>query len=240
MSVLQGDCRVLLAEMTDESADCIVADPPYGQTALVWDRVVSGWQTAARRVLKRAGSMWVFGTLRSFMLARDAFEGWTLSQDVVWEKHTGSGFAVDRFRRVHEQVALFYRSDARWADVYKAPQFTLDATARKVHAKATRLPHTGTIGAHVYETAEGDPRHMRSVLHVRSCHRKGIHPTQKPVDLLKPLIAYSCPPGGLVVDLFAGSGAVGVACRETDRRYIGLELDPDFARAALAAEGGAP
>ena len=78
---------------------------------------------------------------------------------------------------------------------------------------------------------------MRSVLAIRNCHGRAIHPTEKPVALLEILIRTNCPAGGLVGDWFAGSGAAGEACRMTGRRYIGCELDPgmaDRARSRLA------
>lgn len=73
--ILIGDCREVLAGLPADSADCIIADPPYGQTALAWDRWPSGWPAAVRRVLKPSGSMWCFGSLRMFMDRRDEFSG---------------------------------------------------------------------------------------------------------------------------------------------------------------------
>jgi site-specific DNA-methyltransferase (adenine-specific) len=72
--------------------------------------------------------MWVFGSTRMFLEHFSEFSGWKLSQDIVWEKHNGSGFFNDRFRRVHETVLHFYRDDAQWGDVFKAPQFTTAAS----------------------------------------------------------------------------------------------------------------
>lgn len=206
-------CRAV-EQLEPESFDCIIADMPYGQTSLKWDKWVHGWPSLVRPLLKPSGSMWVFGTLRCLMdHAEDFRSGWRLSQDIVWEKQNGTGFQVDRFRRVHEQAALFYRDDARWDDVYKCPQFTYDAKAKRVHAKTRNIAHTGKIGPHVYEREEGGPRLMRSVMPIRSCHRQGKHPTQKPEALYEPLLRYACPPGGRVLDPFAGSGTTGAAAR---------------------------
>ena len=73
---------------------------------------------------------------------------------------------------------------------------------------------------------------MRSVIYVRNCHGRAIHPTEKPSALLEILIRTSCPEGGLLGDWFAGSGAAGEACRLSGRRYIGCEIDPDMAERA--------
>ncbi len=75
---------------------------------------------------------------------------------------------------------------------------------------------------------------MRSVIYVRNCHGRAIHPTEKPSALLEILFRTSCPEGGLVGDLFAESGAAGEACRLSGRRYLGCEIDPDMAAKARA------
>src|SRR5258708_5604831 len=102
--ILTGDCRDVLAGLPAESVHCVVADPPYGETSLAWDRAVAGWVAAIDRVLAPTGSMWVFGSLRSFMEAArtDEMRGWSVAQDIIWEKHNGSNAFADRFRRVHE------------------------------------------------------------------------------------------------------------------------------------------
>jgi site-specific DNA-methyltransferase (adenine-specific) len=89
---------------------------------------------------------------------------------------------------------------------------------------------------------------MRSVIYVRNCHGRAIHPTEKPSALLEILIRTSCPQGGLVGDWFAGSGAAGEACRLSGRHYLGCETDAamaERARSRIAAVlpfhgGGAP
>jgi site-specific DNA-methyltransferase (adenine-specific) len=97
----------------------------------------------------------------------------------------------------------------------------------------------GHIEAGHYVSQDGGPRLMRSVLAVRSCHGYAEHPTQKPIDLLTPLIEYSCPPGGLVLDPFMGSGSTLVAARQSGRRAIGIEIargDCETAVARLAQQ----
>ena len=231
--VLTGDCRALMP--AHGPFDMILADPPYGDTSLAWDRRVDGWLPLARSALKPSGSLWVFGSLRSFMATADQFAGAGLrhAQEIVWEKQNGSAFHADRFKRVHELAAQFYRSDAPWASVYNIVQTTPDATARTVRRK-TRPPHTGHIEAGHYISEDGGPRLMRSVIYARNCHGRAIHPTEKPSPLLEILIRTSCPPGGLVGDWFAGSGAAGEACRLSGRRYLGCEIDPGMAARASA------
>lgn len=228
-----GDCREIMPDLGP--FDMILADPPYGDTSLAWDKRVEGWLERARASLKPSGSMWVFGSMRFFMVSADDFKaaGWRYAQDVVWEKHNGSGFHADRFKRVHEHAVHFYRSDAPWEGVFNDVQTTPDATARTVCRKK-RPAHTGHIDAAHYVSEDGGPRLMRSVIYMRSMHGRAIHPTEKPAPFLEILVRTSCPEGGTVGDWFAGSAAAGEACQMTGRKYIGCDIDADMAAKAQA------
>lgn len=219
-----GDCREVLPSLGVEP-DLTVADPPYNQTSLTWDSWPEGW--TAIDGLGR--SMWCFGSLRMFMDRRNDFLSWNLSQDIVWEKHNGSSFHADRFRRVHEQAAHFYRGE--WESVYAHPPKTMDATARTVRRKQ-RPPHMGHIEAGSYESHDGGPRLMRSVIYARSMHRSATNETQKPEALVAPLVDYACPIGGLIVSPFCGSGTDLVIARLTRRRAIGIDVRESQCEAA--------
>jgi site-specific DNA-methyltransferase (adenine-specific) len=157
--------------------------------------------------------------------------GWRYAQDVVWEKNNGSGIAADRFRRVHEHAVHLYGADAPWAGVYNDVQTTPDAKAKSVR-RSNKPRHFGKLGSCEYTSLDGGPRIMRSVIEMKSMHGRAIHPTEKPSSLIEVLIRTSCPPGGLVGDFFAGSGAAGEAAIFSGRRYIGAELDPEMAQRA--------
>jgi site-specific DNA-methyltransferase (adenine-specific) len=222
--ILVGDCRELMPARAPY--DMILADPPYGDTSLKWDKRVRGWLPLAYHSLKPTGSMWAFGSMRFFMLtARDFWRsGWRVAQDIVWEKHNGSSSSADRFRRVHEHAVHFYRKCDSWANIYNDPQVTNDATARTLRRKQ-RPEHWGKIGGASYESNDGGPRLMRSVIYMPSMHGRAIHPTEKPASLIETLIRASCPRGGVVGDFFAGSGSGAEACRRTERRYAGCDVD---------------
>lgn len=225
VTLLHGDATELVPALVDVglAVDCVVTDPPYGETSLEWDRWPTGWPS-----LMPGTSMWCFGSMRMFLDRAADFAGWSLSQDVVWEKHNGSGFMADRFRRVHEHALHWYRGP--WSEVYKDPQVTHDATARTVRSKR-RPVHMGDIDRTPYVSVDGGPRLMTSVLYAPSMHHRAIHPTEKPTSVLEPLIAYSSPPGGLVLDPFAGSGSTLDAARATGRRAIGIEAREDYCEA---------
>lgn len=232
--LILGDCRSVAPDLIGE-AHLVLADPPYAATSLLWDREVAGWHGVAASYVREEGSLWLFGNLKSIVRDWGPLDaaGMRYAQDIVWEKHNGSSFHADRFRRVHEHVAHFYRKDTPWRRVWRDVLTTPDATARTVRRKR-RPPHMGNIGRSTYASQDGGPRLMRSVLQVRSCHGRAIHPTEKPTGVLETIIRHSCPEGGLVVDMFAGSASAAEACMNLKRRYVGFEVDATIRDRALA------
>jgi site-specific DNA-methyltransferase (adenine-specific) len=225
-----GDCREVLPVL-GVTADCIIADPPYSATSLAWDRWPDGWLEVAAQATR---SMWCFLPRREFVeppFRGQEFHaaGWRFSQPGVWEKHVGSGFAADRLKQVHEEFGHWYQG--RWRDVYhEAPRVQVDYRTKGSSGRQ-RPQHTGNIAFTPW--SDDGTRIIRSVIRARSMWRRGaIHPTEKPAELLLPLITYACPPGGLIADLFAGSGAALAAARASGRRAIGVELYEPYAEKA--------
>lgn len=233
-----GDSRELIPELQLQ-ADLIMADPPYEETGYEWDRWPTGWLTTVAPV---ARALWCFGGLRMFMRHAPEFTtaGWKLSHDVagkdvevLWEKHNASGADADRFRRIHEQAGLFYRGP--WSSLHREPQRVTTGVVergRVVKQGAKDIGHRGEYRAGGW--TDSGTRLMASVIPVRSMHGRALHPTEKPIGLLDPLIRYACPPGGLVLDPFAGSGSTLDAARQAGRRAVGIEANEQYAeRAAL-------
>jgi site-specific DNA-methyltransferase (adenine-specific) len=235
LALYLGDMREILPALGVQAA-LMIADPPYGDTALDWDRWPTGWlKTAAAHT----NTLWCFGSQRMFFDHLEEFRAdWTLSQDVighdedgqpvygdvhvVWEKHNGSGFAKDRFRRVHEHALLWYRGP--WDEQHRAVprERVYDPSDRYERRNVTaNLKHTGKIGPHNH--VRDGKRLMRSVIKVRSMHGRSVNETQKPLGIVEPLIRYSCPPGGLVVDPMVGSGTVLEVARLLGLPAIGIE-----------------
>lgn len=231
VTIYHGDCREILPALSI-SVDAVIADPPYGDTSLGWDKRVDGWLDAID-----APQIWCFGSMRFWLEhGGENFKsaGWSYGQEVIWEKHNGSGFAADRFKRVHEIPIHFYRG--RWSDLYLDPP--VEHGHRRVRAGRRRngTPHTGEVGASSYDSTD---RLMRSVIRVRSEHGRAFHPTQKPTGILTPLITYSAPPGGLILDPTMGSGSALVAARMVGRRAVGIEEDERYCEIAVERLGQA-
>jgi site-specific DNA-methyltransferase (adenine-specific) len=221
ISLYLGDSFEVLPSL-DVKADLVLTDPCYGETSLDWDHGSHGWLALVRTRLAFGASVWFFASIRYLLSLAEELEPWKLVQDLVWEKHNGSNFHSDRFKRVHELLVHVYFGP--WEDIYKNPVTTPDATARVTRRKE-RPAHTGQIGSSTYVSEDGGPRLMRSVIYARNCHGYAVHPTQKPRAILEPPIIYSCRPGGLVLDIYAGSGSTLVTAAQLGRRAIGIEID---------------
>ena len=227
-----GDCREVLPAL-GVTADLIVADPPYQVTSLKWDRWPDGWLNTAATV---ASSLWCWLPFRQF--ASPPFRGmefraagWKLSHDMIMEKGAGQGVTSDRLRCVHEPASHWYRG--RWDDIYHvAPRVPHDGPNAGSRARGHVPLLTGGARPGGRWVDDG-MRYARSVQHTKA--RRGgssIHPNEKPVHILRLMVELACPPGGLVVDPFAGSGSTLEAARLTGRRCIGIEADERYAEKA--------
>jgi site-specific DNA-methyltransferase (adenine-specific) len=218
VTIYHGDCREILPTLGP--VDLVLTDPPYGVTNLAWDKLIEGWLQRVR--ILPTGSMWMFGSLRFLMAMAPHLGKWKMAQDIIWAKHNGSNFHADRFRRIHELCAQFYQG--AWGDTYKCPQYTQDATSRTVRRKA-RPAHMGNIGSSAYESHDGGPRLQHSIIKVRSCHGYAQVPTQKPIGIIEPLVRYSCPSGGTILDPFVGSGSTLAVSKALGRHAIGIDIE---------------
>lgn len=251
LALYLGDMREILPAL-GVTADLIVADPPYGETAHAWDSWPDGWLDVAAA---HSHSMWCFGSMRMFFRRHTEFEaaGWKLSQDivgrdeddtpvygdvnVVWEKNTGSGRVTDRFRRVHEHVLHWYQGP--WGDTHHEvprveplpdPETGRIRRDRFVKRAADDIAHAGAYRPRSW--SDDGTRLMRSVIGAKNLRGKGAHATQKPVPLLDPLIRYGCPPGGVVVDPFGGSCSTLHTARQLGLRAVAIEAHEPHAEAA--------
>ncbi len=217
ITLYHGDMREILPHL--QPVDAVVTDPPYNETSLEWDVWPDGWPTLLQPL---ARSMWCFGSLRMFWNRVPQFAGWKLSQDVVWEKHNGSGLHADRFKRVHELAIHLYHGE--WGTLYKSPVIvSFEGERKRSQFKRGQKPqHFGEVEAGSGYDYDGK-RIMRSVIPVRSCHGYAVNETQKPEGIVAPLLEYCVPAGGIVLDCFAGSGTVLAVARSQGKRAVGIE-----------------
>lgn len=207
-------------------ADAIVTDPPYGETSLVWDRWPNGWPAELATV---SNSLWCFGSFRMFMDNLPDFKAWKFSHEIIWEKQNGSGFSTDKFRRVHELAAFWYRGS--WSSVrHEVPRIARGHSLDRTGLAHGSSEHLGYRKPQQY--VDDGTRMAKTVIRVNNEQSWAVHPTQKPLGIVTPLIEYSVPVGGLVVDPFAGSGTTLLAAKLIGRRAIGTEINEAYCESA--------
>lgn len=218
------------------AADVLVTDPPYGETSLAWDRWPDGWPQLVADSSPSLLQMWCFGSTRMFLDRRDEFAAWKLAQDIVWSKPRGRGVTSDRFNRSHELVTHWYRG--AWGDLrHETPRVPRSNQRRRDRglSRRGRVDDGSAVkpmsGSGTY--CDDGTRLMTTVIPGGPASAVGLlHPTQKPLEVLRPIIRYSCAPGGLIADPFAGSGSTLVAAKHLGRRAVGVERDERYCEAA--------
>lgn len=215
-----------MKEIPDQSVDMILCDLPYGATRCKWDTVIPLEPLWAqyKRVIKTNGAIVLFGSEPFASRLRLSNLEW-YKYDWIWDKVKGTGFlnAKKQPMRNHENILVFYGKQC----VYN-PQKTF-GHVRKQAYKSKRL-QTEVYGEQksdtVYDSTERYPRSIQ--VFSTDTQKSSLHPTQKPVALLEYLIRTYTNEHETVLDSCMGSGSTGVACVNTNRNFIGMELDERY------------
>lgn len=225
MKLLHGDCLELMKDIPDKSVDMILCDLPYGMTANKWDTVIPLeplWEQY-KRVIKDNGAI-VLTASQPFtsMLVMSNIK-W-FKYEWVWDKKAASGHlnAKRMPLKRHENILVFYKRPP----VYN-PQFT----EGEPYDKGFVFSESENWGKQiaVSNKNESGRRYPTSLIVESNANRRNrLHPTQKPVALLEYLIKTYTNEGETVLDNCMGSGSTGVACVNTNRNFIGIELDDKY------------
>ncbi len=239
--VIEGDCIESMNALPAGSVDLVFADPPYNlqlQNELrrpdnskvdavddTWDqfgsfadydRFTREWLTAAKRVLKENGALWVIGSYHNIFRVGTVLQdlGFWILNDVVWRKtNPMPNFRGKRFTNAHETLIWATRDR-------KQKGYTFNYEAMKSLNDELQMRSDWTLpicsGNERLKDEAGDKAHS----------------TQKPESLLHRVIVSSTKPGEVVLDPFFGSGTTGAVARRLGRKFIGLERDPNYARLA--------
>lgn len=237
INLIKGDCLEQMRLLEPKSVDLILCDLPFGTTNISWDIIIpfNDLWDAYRRVLAPGGCVLLFGNQPFTSLLILSNLVW-YKQALVWNKNKcGSpGLAKIRPMQVHEDIVVF----APGRTVYN-PQMEVG----EPYARKTERPegYVGRVNNHGYGmkprngfTNEGT-RYPKSIINISRdfSAQQQIHPAQKPVPLLEYLIRTYSNEGDTVMDNTMGSGSTGVAARNTNRNFIGIEKDPVFFNIAV-------
>ena len=225
-----GDCLELMKNIPDGSVDLVLTDPPYGTTACKWDSVIPFepmWEQL-NRIIKPNGAICLFGS-EPFSSALRMSNIKHFKYDWIWDKTFGRQpqLANTQPMKQHEIISVFEKTGKK---VIYYPQKT---KLEKPYFSSGAGNNAGTKNDHKlglkkqakYYT-EKTPTTLLSYKPVPN--GKNSHPTQKPIALLEYLIRTYTNEGETVLDFTMGSGSTGVACVNTNRHFIGIELDEGY------------
>ena len=218
----QGDCLELMKDIPDNSIDMILCDLPYGTTTNKWDSIIpldKLWNEY-ERIIKDNGAIVLFSQMPfTIELVHSNFK--LFRYEWIWEKENATGFlnAKKMPLKIHENILVFYK---------KLPTYNPQMRTGFKPYKCKQGRHSTNYG--LYEqghiTESNGERYPIDIIEFKK--DTGLHPTQKPVALLEYLIKTYTNENDLVLDNCMGSGSTGVACVNTGRNFIGIELDENY------------
>lgn len=221
MKLIQGDCIQELIKIEDGSVDMILADPPYGTTACKWDSVIPLWRLWPRlkAVIKKDGAI-VMTASQPFTTTLIASNMEMFKYCWVWNKRAFSNqmMAKKQPLRITEDVVVFN------SKVYY-PQGLIECN--KVTKQGSKITDNIGGGERPTEYIQTHTNYPKNLLEFKK-DRPSVHPTQKPVALMEYLIKTYTNEGETVLDFTMGSGTTGVACKNLNRDFIGIELDKKY------------
>ena len=217
----RGDCLELMKDIPDKSIDMILCDLPYGTTKNKWDSVIPFeplWEQY-NRIIKDNGAIVLFSQM-PFTVDLVASNYKDFRYEWIWEKLSASGHLnANRMpMKKHENILVFYK---------KLPTYNPQFTEGKPYV-ATCSIHSSNYGKQKDNITTINDGKRYPVDIIKFNNDRCLHPTQKPVALLEYLIKTYTNEGEIVLDNCMGSGSTCVACVNTNRHYIGFELDPQY------------
>ena len=235
INLMQGGCLDLMKNIPNGSVDLILTDPPYGTTACKWDSVIpfEPMWAELKRIIKPNGAIVLFGSEPfSSMLRCSNLK--MFKYDWVWEKSkVGNVFNCKNApQKNFENIMIFSNGTIANGSNKKMPYFPQGLIDVSITRKNQRKDSdVGTIanrpsrknGSEYTQTKTNYPRQI-----IKFNNEQGLHPTQKPVALLEYLIKTYTQENETVLDFTMGSGSTGVACKNTNRSFIGIELDHNY------------
>ena len=231
----QGDCLELMKDIGDKSIDMVLCDPPYGMTgknskASKWDTVIPFellWEQY-NRVIKDNGAIVLFGN-EPFSSSLRMSNLKNYKYDWKWDKVRGVGHlnAKKRPMMCIEDIMVFYNKQPVYSPQMRdrdKPRTSSNTSSQQVYGKSLEN----------FTSVELTKKYPINLLTYSKSNKNDMmfHPTQKPVDLLKYLIKTYTNENEIVLDNCMGSGSTGVACKNLNRKFIGIELDEEYFKIA--------
>jgi site-specific DNA-methyltransferase (adenine-specific) len=233
--LINGDCLEEMKNIPDGSCDAIICDPPYGTTSCKWDSIIDlelMWEQL-KRIIKPNGAI-VLTASQPFTTTLIASNMKMFKYCLIWEKSKATGFFHVKYRpqKIHEDIVIFSFGGCAVGSknpMSYNPQGLLKLnTPKKRNKKSVSATISNIVKPSGFQEKTNYPK---SILKFGSVG-KTVHPTQKPLELMEYLIKTYTKEGETVLDFTMGSGTTGVAAKNLGRKFIGIELDPDYFKIA--------
>jgi DNA modification methylase len=221
-----GDCLERMKEIEDHSIDMILCDLPYGTTACKWDTIIPFdklWEQY-KRIIKDNGAIVLFSKEPFTCILRTS-EIKIFKQPLIWDKVNSDNPMQAKRRHLNttEDISIFYKSQCTYN-----PQGLIKSNIKKGGKQGIMIDSSGKEKEQYIQENTNYPKNIL----VYPIEKKTVHPTQKPVALLEYLIKTYTNENELVLDNTMGSGSTGVACVNTNRKFIGIEKDENYFKIA--------
>ena len=216
------DCLEIMKSIPDWSIDAIITDPPYWTTACKWDSIIPFepmWEQL-KRIIKPNGAIVLFGS-EPFSSALRMSNIKQYKYDWIWEKEQWANFMLMKYQpyKVHEIISVFSTNTHIYNPVMTEwkPYISGKWTSWDISWNVIKI-----------QTKNKWTRYPRSIQKFTTDKSKSLHPTQKPVALLEYLIKTYTQEWETVLDFTMWSGTTWVACKNTNRKFIGIEMDKQY------------
>jgi len=224
INLIKGDCLELMKTIQDKSIDAIITDPPYGTTACKWDSVIPFepmWKEL-NRIIKDNGTIALFGT-EPFSSHLRLSNIKYYKYDWIWNKVKPGSFAVAKHKPLSniENISIFGMLKNNYYPIME------DQILRtgKIYSKSD----SAFGGINDKKLRYYDKKYLKTLITFSNANQKGkIHPAQKPVTLMEYLIKTYTQENDTVLDFTMGSGTTGIACKNLNRNFIGIEKDDKY------------
>jgi len=235
-----GDCLEVMKIIPDGVIDAIITDPPYGTTACKWDSIIPFdlmWEQL-NRIIKPNGAIVLFGSepFSSFLRTSNIKN---YKYDWVWEKSMPTGMAQSSYMpmKYHETISVFVNKGKPTFNKQLAErnESSLERAKYKYQGSSNKSNHVnmGKQEATYYDATKVNPKTVLKFKSVPNTPKGSkLHPTQKPVALMEYLIKTYTNENETVLDFTMGSGSTMVACKNTNRNGIGIEMDEGYFKIA--------
>ena len=234
--LINDDCLQALPKIPDKSIDLILTDPPYGTTACKWDSIIPFepmWKEL-KRIIRDNGCIALFGS-EPFSSSLRMSNIKQFKYDWIWQKDNSTGFANAKKQplRKYENISIFYKKQPTYnPQMTKGKPYKTKNGIRKNSTKTLsgdKIQGKNKANIVSYFRVKNNNLGTRYPVNIINYKReRGLHPTQKPIALLEYLIKTYTNENDTVLDFTMGSGSTGVACKNLNRNFIGIELDKTY------------